>query len=294
MKIEVVCRDEDWDVVGEAAYICLDNPNCKYEVRVDHPRIGMETVHIDAPEPYVYIFINYIHQRGVSVEMFGGAIDLDKGVEKNRHRTDVIKAISLGIAAIAFVLCALYLVMLNTQYANAEPVETGYNMEFEEVDNTTRVEGAVNPYIREVFDYAMQTVDQELMDAVSADQRVDETEYVDAEYYYGDPEYSGNEDPSTRGVMPADTIDNLRWQGIPYDDNYTYTYYSQKVLPGGGLDIPGRHVDPDGVIRDADGYICVSSDDHAKYSVIETAYGTAKVYDAGSGSGNIDIYTNWD
>ena len=35
------------------------------------------------------------------------------------------------------------------------------------------------------------------------------------------------------------------------------TWYSQKVLPGKGLKIPGRHVDKDGLIRDGNGYIFV-------------------------------------
>ena len=40
------------------------------------------------------------------------------------------------------------------------------------------------------------------------------------------------------------------------------TYYSQKVLPGGGLAIPGRHIASDGTIRDKDNYIVVASDDY--------------------------------
>lgn len=75
--------------------------------------------------------------------------------------------------------------------------------------------------------------------------------------------------------------------------DHTETYYSQQVLPGGGLDIPGRHVASDGTIRDSDGYIVVASDDYSKGTVVETSLGTAKVYDCGSGSGNIDIYTDW-
>ncbi len=75
--------------------------------------------------------------------------------------------------------------------------------------------------------------------------------------------------------------------------DHTETYYSQQVLPGGGLNIPGRHVASDGTVRDSDGYIVVASDDYEKGTVVETSLGTAKVYDCGSGSGNIDIYTDW-
>lgn len=76
--------------------------------------------------------------------------------------------------------------------------------------------------------------------------------------------------------------------------NHTETWYSQKTLKGNGLNIPGRHVnESDGTVRDEDGYICVSSDDYGKGTVVDTSLGPGKVYDTGSGKGNIDIYTNW-
>ena len=77
-------------------------------------------------------------------------------------------------------------------------------------------------------------------------------------------------------------------------NGHTETWYSQKTRPGRGLKIPGRHVDQnDGTVRDGDGYICVSSDDYDEGTVVQTSLGTGKVYDSGSGKGNIDIYTNW-
>ncbi len=82
-------------------------------------------------------------------------------------------------------------------------------------------------------------------------------------------------------------------KGVVYYNGHRETYYSQRVLPGGGLNIPGRHVAEDGTIRDADGYICVASSDLAWGSVVETSLGTAKVYDCGCASGTIDIYTDW-
>lgn len=74
---------------------------------------------------------------------------------------------------------------------------------------------------------------------------------------------------------------------------HTETYYSQKVLPGAGLNIPGRHIASDGTIRDKDGYIVLASDDYPKGTVVETSLGAGKVYDSGSGKGNIDLYTDW-
>lgn len=71
------------------------------------------------------------------------------------------------------------------------------------------------------------------------------------------------------------------------------TWYSQKVLPGGGLKIPGRHVNNEGFVCDGDGYICVSSSTYPKGTIIETSRGMGKVYDSGCAPGVLDIYVNW-
>lgn len=83
------------------------------------------------------------------------------------------------------------------------------------------------------------------------------------------------------------------WIGVVYFNGHRETYYSQKVLPGGGLNIPGRHVAQDGTIRDANGYLCLASSDHPKGTMIETSLGTGIVYDSGCASGTVDIYTDW-
>lgn len=92
--------------------------------------------------------------------------------------------------------------------------------------------------------------------------------------------------PTSGGVLTPE-------KGVIYFNGHRETYYSQKVLPGGGLNIPGRHVASDGTIRDADGYICVASSDLAWGTLVETSLGMGKVYDSGCASGTIDIYTNW-
>lgn len=73
------------------------------------------------------------------------------------------------------------------------------------------------------------------------------------------------------------------------------TYYSERVLPGNGLKIPGRHVADDGTIRDENGFICVAADPGflAKGTVLITSLGPAKVYDCGCAYGTVDIYVNW-
>lgn len=81
--------------------------------------------------------------------------------------------------------------------------------------------------------------------------------------------------------------------GVYYYNGHKETWYSQRVLPGGGLKIPGRHVASDGTIRDENNYICVASSDYKKGTIVETSLGTGKVYDCGCASGTIDIYTDW-
>ena len=84
-------------------------------------------------------------------------------------------------------------------------------------------------------------------------------------------------------------------KGAQYYHGHKETYYSQRVLPGTSLNIPGRHVADDGTIRDGDGFICVAADPGflGRGSVIMTSVGPAKVYDSGCAYGVIDIYVNW-
>ena len=86
------------------------------------------------------------------------------------------------------------------------------------------------------------------------------------------------------------------WKGALYYGDHKETYYSQNVLPGGGLNIPGRHVCSfDGTVRDEEGYICVAADPsfYPWGSIVETSLGYGKVYDCGCAYGTIDIYCDW-
>lgn len=94
--------------------------------------------------------------------------------------------------------------------------------------------------------------------------------------------------PSGSGVLTPS-------KGVNYYNGFRETYYSQKVLPGYGLKIPGRHIASDGTIRDGNGYLCLAAhkDDFARYSIVQTSLGPGKVYDTGCAKGTIDIYTDW-
>lgn len=82
--------------------------------------------------------------------------------------------------------------------------------------------------------------------------------------------------------------------GVIYWNGWRWTWYSERVLPGGGLNIPGRHADSSGYICDGNDYICLSSSSLSKGTVIATPFGkSGKVYDTGCASDTIDVYVNW-
>ena len=120
----------------------------------------------------------------------------------------------------------------------------------------------------------------------------EEIEYQEAaeeypEYVYYEPTYYA---PSYGG----EAADFMR-QGVIYENDTRYTWYSQRVLQGGGLtelNENGRHVE-DGFVKDGDGYIAVASSDYEIGTVVDTPFGEGKVYDTGCASGTIDVYTDF-
>ena len=133
------------------------------------------------------------------------------------------------------------------------------------------------------------TTDDEIIETDIAEEEPVETEpepVIDpctgVELKYSEPYYVCN-NPLTSSM------------GAKEFNGHRETYYSEKVLPGGGLNIPGRHVADDGTIRDSDGYICVASDLSYldRYNILLTSLGPAKVYDTGCAYGTIDIYVSW-
>ena len=79
---------------------------------------------------------------------------------------------------------------------------------------------------------------------------------------------------------------------VKFNGHYE-TWYSQRALPGKGLNIPGRHVDKRGIICDKDGYICVATTLVKKGAKINTSLGMGKRYDYCGTANTVDIYTNW-
>ena len=106
---------------------------------------------------------------------------------------------------------------------------------------------------------------------------------------------SGYVNANVDGVWIAGS--DFCWMGVHYDSGsgFSYTYYSENVLPGGGLSIPGRHVGDEGYVCDGNGNLCLASDDFPYGTVVSVPFGcgTGVVYDCGSGYGNLDVYVSW-
>lgn len=97
------------------------------------------------------------------------------------------------------------------------------------------------------------------------------------------------------GIYETNANRLTKSKGVVYYDNHKETYYSERVLPGTSLNIPGRHTADDGTVRDGAGYICVAANTSylSRGAIVKTSLGPAKVYDSGCAYGIIDIYTNW-
>lgn len=86
----------------------------------------------------------------------------------------------------------------------------------------------------------------------------------------------------------------FRFLGTIWWGGWRWTWYSERVLPGGGLNIPGRHSDERGFVCDGNGYICLASSVLVKGTVIETPFGKeGRVYDTGCAYDVVDVYVNW-
>ena len=93
-------------------------------------------------------------------------------------------------------------------------------------------------------------------------------------------------------VAPAAeyTLEQFMFTGSVNWGGYRFTYYSQQVLPGGGLAISGRHVNAGGYVSDGDGFIVLAGS-APKGTVFETPFGyPGKIYDRGTVGNHLDVY----
>ena len=152
----------------------------------------------------------------------------------------------------------------------------------EDMSGTVAERGNINGLIRTVKKAAV--LGEILLPSADADADV-ETEKPS----FGGMELRYSEPYPTEGERLT------RRRGVLWFNGHRETYYSQRVLPGGGLDIPGRHVAEDGTVRDGDGYIVVAADMAflPRGTEVMTSLGPAKIYDTGCDYGTVDIYVDW-
>lgn len=117
---------------------------------------------------------------------------------------------------------------------------------------------------------------------------------------HADYNSSGGENTDPTPTNQVYTLAEFMRLGRVVWDNYEYTFYSQSVLPGTALNIPGRHVNKDGYVSDSDGFIVLAAPidwGDVKGKTYPTPFGyTGKVYDANatpysnSGKPVLDVY----
>ena len=139
-----------------------------------------------------------------------------------------------------------------------------------------------------------ETVTEKVTEVVEENDNEDYESYDDSSDGETDNNFYGDGGSSGSGAIyfPSEFMNAgvINWGG------YEWTYYSELILPGEGLDIPGRHTTEDGYVCDGDGYVVLAADLDMLpcYSVVDTPFGRAgKVYDTGCSYGTLDVYVGW-
>ena len=153
------------------------------------------------------------------------------------------------------------------------------------VETETETEVETVELSRSVDDYSVSSLDTE------AETYILETEAVETEYVEQTEQvYQEEVSYSSRDYEPSD----LQYMGVISWGGWRWTYYSQRILPGEGLAIPGRYVDGDGFVCDENGYICLASGSLSKGTVVDTPFGKPGcVYDCGCAADVLDVYCDW-
>lgn len=142
---------------------------------------------------------------------------------------------------------------------------------------------------------AAKVVELETIATVSIEETVEETTEptvaeTEADTEEQDEEIKYYPEPTDGYCSP----DQLEYHGRISWGGYQWTWYSERVLPGGALVIPGRHADENGYICDENDYICIASSTLDKGTVVDTPLGKqGKIYDCGCAQGVMDVYVNW-
>lgn len=120
------------------------------------------------------------------------------------------------------------------------------------------------------------------------------TVIINKKKFYMYNEYLSQTQVEPEIYEPIYTASYFKKMGMIDWDGWTWTWYSENVLPGGGLDIPGRHVGDNGYIMDENGRICLASSVLDYGTILDTPFGAEGcIYDSGCADGIIDTYVSW-
>lgn len=150
----------------------------------------------------------------------------------------------------------------------------------------------VEPYVEEVAEVyeEPQIIEEEIIytEEIITEEVVSVEETITEEVYEEEIVY---EEPVSYAYY---TPHEFKVLGVLYWGDWRWTWYSQRVLPGGGLNIPGRHVDENGYVCDENGYICLASSALSWGTIVDTPLGKiGRVYDDGCDWDVLDVYVDW-
>lgn len=161
-----------------------------------------------------------------------------------------------------------------------------------EVATTEATKTTVAPTTTEVTTTEAPATTEVIVDIVEATIESNMTAEAPVETTEVSTEEAVTEAPaSTAAYNPWDLYVNP----ISYN-GYSWTWYTEVLLPGEGLPIPGRYTDGDGFVCDENGYIVLAANlkQVARGTIMDTPFGRlGKVYDTGCNYNVIDVYTNW-
>jgi hypothetical protein len=186
--------------------------------------------------------------------------------------------------------------LIEINITTEEKEEIINNIKIEKTETNTQMVRGGACYVEEE-----STTQEEIKEienvSVATEEEIAEVEVCDAELMSVDEieaEPAGFEVVDEVYETMEYTASDFKRLGVIYWGDWKWTWYSEKVLPGGGLDIPGRYIDSNGYVCDEDGYICLASSTLSKGAVVSTPFGKkGKVYDSGCASGTLDVYVSW-
>ena len=117
-------------------------------------------------------------------------------------------------------------------------------------------------------------------------------QYDDTTFAYISTKYTQEE------TVPKDetlySAADFQYLGVINYNGWRWTWYTERMFPGPGLNIPGRHTDENGYICDENDFLCIATYELAQGTIVKTPFGKrGKVYDTGCPYGTLDVYTSW-